>query len=88
MKGIHARIKPKQNKDVNCAQGKRTISGIIPERVKNSQRMTLRWDSAQRDLKAQLQDPDSARCWGTCVTLARRCFAKQGKGENVIQPES
>lgn len=74
----------------SCKLGTGTVAvlGILPERIENSQRMTLCWDSAQRDPKVQLQDLDSGRCWGMCVTWARRCFAKQGKRESIIQPET
>lgn len=62
MKEIHTRIKSKQTKVVQYAQGKSAILRIFPETVKNNQRMTLFWESAQRDLKAHLQEHNSARC--------------------------
>jgi len=62
VKGIHTRIKSKENKVVHCAQREGEILGIFPERVRNNQRMILCRDSAQRGPQAQLQDTDSTRC--------------------------
>lgn len=45
--------------------------------------MTLSWNSAQRDLKAHLQDHDSARCWGMCVTH-RPGVVLQNRGNRKI----